>query len=262
MLRTCRMRGSGGEAGTCSRLNGGVSFDETRREGSHDVRCIAHALHATRCDDGLVARLDALGGEHHRLHAARADLVNGDCVRPRAHPRTKRDLARGRLADTGLDDVSEEDFLDGVRVHLGLLDCVLEGDDAELRGGERLQGSIERADRGARGRDNNNFVARLQGEKERGQQDCHRDARGGQTMWRTKEARRREAEREAEGEEEEAKRAASMFGRICRFYMYAELASGMCRPIALSDHTRQSYHSQNAQGVTACPSPSAGLVRM
>lgn len=88
-----------------------MSHDEARREGGH-VRCIAHTLHATCRDDGLVARLDALGGKHDRLHAARADLVDGHRVRPGAHARTKRDLACGRLADTSLDDVSEEDFLD------------------------------------------------------------------------------------------------------------------------------------------------------
>ena len=154
------MRGSGGAAGICSRLSGHVSCGDARREGGH-VRCIAHALHATCRDDGLVARLDALGGKHDRLHAARADLVDGHRVRPRAHARTKCDLARGGLADTSLDDVPEEDLLNGVRVDFGLLDRVLQGNDAKLGSGERLQAAIEGANRGARRRDNNDFVARL-----------------------------------------------------------------------------------------------------
>ena len=60
-----------------------------------------------------------------------------------------------------------------MRVHLGLLDRVLEGDDTKLRGGERFQAAIEGANRGARRRDNNNFVVRLQGWGQRG---CHWDA--------------------------------------------------------------------------------------
>ena len=68
------------------------------------------------------------------------------------------DLAGRGLSNAGLDDVAKIDFLDGGRFHLCLCECVLEGDDAKLRCGERFERTVERANGRARRGDDDDFT--------------------------------------------------------------------------------------------------------
>jgi hypothetical protein len=76
------------------------------------VRGVAHALHATRDDNVLVAELDLLGADDDALEAGRADLVDGRRVCLFRDAREESGLACRGLAYTGLDDITNEDLLD------------------------------------------------------------------------------------------------------------------------------------------------------
>jgi hypothetical protein len=62
------------------------------------------------------------------------------------------------LANASLHNVAEEDLLYGRRVNFRLLKGALEGYDAELGSSEGFKDTIDGADRGAGGRNNDNFV--------------------------------------------------------------------------------------------------------
>ncbi len=99
-----------------------------------------------------------MGREHDGLEAARTDFVDGGRIRCDRHASTEGNLSCGGLADTGLHDVAEVDLLYGRGFNFGLLEGALEGENAEFRCGEGLEGAIEGADGGAGSGDNDNFV--------------------------------------------------------------------------------------------------------
>jgi len=76
------------------------------------LRGVAHALHTTRDDDILVAKLDLLGAKDDALEAGCADLVDGRRVCLFRDAREESGLACGGLAYTGLEDIADEDLLD------------------------------------------------------------------------------------------------------------------------------------------------------
>jgi hypothetical protein len=82
------------------------------------LRGIAHALHATRDDNVLVAEPDLLGADNDALEAGCADLVDGRRVCLFRDTREESGLASRGLAYTSLDDIANEDLLDRGRGHL------------------------------------------------------------------------------------------------------------------------------------------------
>ena len=128
-----------------------LAEDQTGAHAAHEVGRVRHRLHATRDHDSRLARGDLRRREHHRLESGPADLVHRgarDAVRDAG---AERRLARGRLADAGLDHVTHEDLVDVVGPHTGTLERATDGDRAELRRGHRRETAEERADRRARG---------------------------------------------------------------------------------------------------------------
>ena len=123
-----------------------------------DLRCVAHALHATSDHNALVARLDALSSKHDGLEAARADLVDSRSIRTRGHARAERDLTSRRLAHTRLDDITEVDFFDNLGVDTGLLERMLERNNTQLGSGDSLQRAVNRPDGSAGRSDDDSFV--------------------------------------------------------------------------------------------------------
>jgi len=82
------------------------------------VRSIAHALHATRDDNVLVAELDLLGTDNDALEAGCADLVDGRRVCLFRDARKEGGLASRGLAYTSRNDIANKDLLDRGRGHL------------------------------------------------------------------------------------------------------------------------------------------------
>jgi hypothetical protein len=99
-----------------------------------------------------------LGGQHDCLETARADFVDGGRIRIDRKARTERNLSCGGLANASLHNVAKVDLLYGRRVNFGLLKGALEGYDAELGSSDGFEGTIDGADWGAGGGNNNNFV--------------------------------------------------------------------------------------------------------
>ena len=99
-----------------------------------------------------------MGGQHDCLETARADFVDGGRIRFDRQASTERNLSCGRLAHASLHNVAKEDLLYGRRVNFRLLKGVLEGYDAELGSSEGFEDTIDGADRGAGGGNNDNFV--------------------------------------------------------------------------------------------------------
>ena len=124
----------------------------SRTRGSR-YGAVAHRLHAAGDGDVDVAGRDALRGEHHRLQARAADLVDrqrGDVIGQAA---VERGLARRVLAVAGRDDVAHDAFVDGARIDAGAADGLAHDQRAELRRGEVLQRAEKLAGRRADGGD-------------------------------------------------------------------------------------------------------------
>lgn len=130
----------------------------------------------------------ALGGKGDGLHARSADLVDRRRVSRLLAASGKGDLASGRLAGTGLDDLFESaregegraansatvcaihhllrattylahvDLLDERSVDVGTLDGGLDSDGAELDGREGLERSAEGTDRGTGSSDDEDLL--------------------------------------------------------------------------------------------------------
>src|SRR5437870_4718568 len=118
---------------------------------AHEVGRVRHRLHAAGDDKARLSRRDLRRREHDALQARAADLVHGrarDAVRD---PGAERRLPRWRLADAGLDDVAHEYLVHLVGLHAGALERAPDRDRAELWRRERREPAEERADRRARG---------------------------------------------------------------------------------------------------------------
>ncbi len=72
-------------------------------------------------------------------------------------PRAERGLARGILAESGLNDVAHDDFVDLRGLDAGAAHGFGDGFGAELRRGERGESALKFADRGADGGEDDGF---------------------------------------------------------------------------------------------------------
>ena len=110
---------------------------------------MGHRLHAAGDDDLELAGADELVGQRDGVEAGQADLVDrqrGDVHRDAA---LDGGLARRDLARAGLDDVAHDHVVDLVGRDAGALERGLDGDPAEVRGGEVLERAEQPAHRGA-----------------------------------------------------------------------------------------------------------------
>ena len=127
----------------------GVAVLRAGARVGQQVRRLGHRLHAAGDDDLELAGADQLVGQRDRVEAGQADLVQ----RERGH--RHRDAAgdRGRagrvLAGAGLDDLAHDHVVDLVAGDAGPLQGGLDGDAAEVGGGEVLQRAEQPAHRGA-----------------------------------------------------------------------------------------------------------------
>jgi hypothetical protein len=103
------------------------------------IRAVAHRLHAAGHRDLDVAGRDPLRGEHDGLQAGAAHLVDRERRHVIAEAAAQRGLARRRLAEAGRYDVSENAFLDRLRIDGGAANGLAHDHRAKLRGGEFLQ---------------------------------------------------------------------------------------------------------------------------
>jgi len=99
-----------------------------------------------------------LGGQHDCLETARANFVDGGRIRFDRQASAERYLSCGRLANASLHNVAKVNLLYGRRINFGLLKGALEGYDAELGSSDGFEGTIDGADRGAGGCNDDNFV--------------------------------------------------------------------------------------------------------
>src|SRR5262249_21743033 len=111
-----------------------------------EVGGAAHALDAAGDDEVGVAGADRLGGEHDRLEAGAADLVDGEGGDGVGQSRLEGGLARRVLAEPRLEDVADDDLVDAVRRGAGPFECFADGDGAELRGRHLAEGAEILAD--------------------------------------------------------------------------------------------------------------------
>jgi len=113
------------------------------------VRRARHALLAARHHDLVVAGLDGLGREHHRLETRAAHLVDRQRGNLTRQARMNGGLARRRLPRAALHHVPHDHFVDVFRVHARALDRFADGDCAESGRRERRERAEELADRRA-----------------------------------------------------------------------------------------------------------------
>ena len=78
----------------------------------HQVRAVAHRLHAAGHGDLDVARRDALVRQHHRLEPRAADLVDGQRGDVVGKSSVQRRLPCRILAEPGRDDVAHDALVD------------------------------------------------------------------------------------------------------------------------------------------------------
>ena len=82
-------------------------------QGRQGVRRQAHVLHTACHDDVRVACHDGLGAADDRPKTGRADLVHRIGVRLLWHAAVNGGLPRGVLAESCLEHVAHDDFVDG-----------------------------------------------------------------------------------------------------------------------------------------------------
>ena len=119
---------------------------------------VGHALHAAGHRDLRAAGEDQVMGEHRRLHAGAAHLVDRGRAGGKGQPRAERRLARGRLALSGGQHAAEDHFVDLVRGDTGALQRRLNRGRAKFRRGQVLQVALEPAHGGAGGTDDDDGV--------------------------------------------------------------------------------------------------------
>ncbi len=88
-------------------------------------------------------------GEHRRLHARSADLVDRRRLGRAGKAGAERGLAGGGLAEAGGEDAAHEDLVDRLAVDPGALDRGADRGGAQFGGAGAGEGALEAAHRGA-----------------------------------------------------------------------------------------------------------------
>jgi hypothetical protein len=93
---------------------------------------VRHRLHPARDDAAMIAGLDRLRRQHHRLETAAADLVDRHGADLVGDPGTALRLAGRVLAEPRLQHVAHDHFLDGIGLHPGAAHGLPDRDRAQL----------------------------------------------------------------------------------------------------------------------------------
>jgi hypothetical protein len=116
-----------------------------------EIRRVAHALHAAGQHDLGRAGLDDVVRQHGRLHAGATDLVDGGGAGGVRQFCATRSLPGWRLALSGRQHITHENFVDSFRREFCSLQRGADYVRTKLVGGKRRQFPHETAERGAGG---------------------------------------------------------------------------------------------------------------
>ena len=119
---------------------------------------VRHRFHAAGDDDLGRSRQNEIMGEHGRLHAGAADLVDGGRARGVGQSGASGRLARGRLALAGRQDAAHQRLVDALRRELGAFERGADHMGAERRRGKPAQFAEEPAERRAHGGDDDDGI--------------------------------------------------------------------------------------------------------
>ncbi len=119
---------------------------------------VAHALHAAGHRHVGRARAQEVVGDHRRLHARAAHLVDRRRASRERQPRAERRLARRRLALARRQHAAQQDLVDAVSRDIRAFDRGENRARAQRRGGDVLQLAEKAADRRARRSDDDDGV--------------------------------------------------------------------------------------------------------
>src|SRR6185437_292903 len=125
-----------------------------------EVGRIRHGLEAAGEHQARTAGADLVGGHHHGLQPRAAHLVDGGGGDGERDPGREGRLAGRRLAEAGRQYAAEDHFLHVRAPDAGGLDGGRGRGGAELRRRYRREDTLERADRGAPGREDDDFGLR------------------------------------------------------------------------------------------------------
>src|SRR6266567_1865774 len=118
------------------------------------IGAVGHRFHAAGHYDFRFAQLDRLCRKRDGFQAGAADFVDGHRSDTRLATSLQRGLARGILAEAGLDDVAHDDFVDLPRFEIGAANGFGHDFGSEFGGGESGKATLKFADGRADGGNN------------------------------------------------------------------------------------------------------------
>src|SRR5690606_15180012 len=126
-----------------------VAHGETSARAERVVGSLAHRLHAAADDDLGLSQSNRPSAREDWLKPGAADFVDRYGRSLVGETGRERRLARGRLTDAGLEDVSHVHSVDAGTGEASVGEGGRDGGGAQLRRGERREGAEEGADRRA-----------------------------------------------------------------------------------------------------------------
>ncbi|MNX92628.1 hypothetical protein D3C86_1247780 [compost metagenome] len=135
-----------------------VTHAQAGTGAGHDVIGQAHVFLATGDDHVSVAATNRLSAQVQGLEAGAADLVQGHRRHSKRQAGLDRSLARRVLPGAGGQHLTHDHFIDFSRVEAGLCQQLTDHRSAQVDGRNIGQGTLETADRGARGGNNDDFL--------------------------------------------------------------------------------------------------------
>jgi methylmalonyl-CoA/ethylmalonyl-CoA epimerase len=132
---------------------GGVADTQALACLREHVGCVGHRLHPAGDDEFGLAEADPAACLRNGGQPRQADLVDGGGGHRHRDTRIACRLPCGDLTLAGLDHVTEQHLVDGLRSQLGTVEGGSDGNAAEVHGGEGGEHAVEASDRcaGCRG---------------------------------------------------------------------------------------------------------------
>ena len=130
-------------------VQGAVAHAEAEARFFEEIGGHTHALHAAGNHHLGIARTDGLGGQHHRLEAGAADLVDGQGLDLPGQAGHHRGLLGRVLAVTAGQDLAHDALVDRFLVDPGPADGLGDDQTAQLGGAHVRQGAVEAAQGGS-----------------------------------------------------------------------------------------------------------------
>ncbi len=134
---------------------GGVAKLGSEPAAGQVVRNLRHVLHSARHDHVGFTQRNGLGSQGDRLHARRADLVDGGTRNRIRQTCAQCRLTSRSLSDVGLQHAAHQHFVNFVRIKANMSKGAADGSCSKFRGRNRTQGTHKASDRGPHGGHNN-----------------------------------------------------------------------------------------------------------